>query len=699
TDYSPQRNPIIANTKYDIYLELPLIYFGPANDVTYAWKCDYSGNTNYAGLFYQVGFDDSAWGNCWMLFEWKNGTPPALPEPIGTLVPIAGSSSTNITYYFRKHFNFPALANTKSAELRLRFVIDDGAIFYMNGSEVYAVRMPTTRPMPWGTQASSSVGDAAYEPAINASAVVQPYYVITNGYLLNGDNLMAVEVHQNGTASTDITFGMILTAVVPPIGVAIQPPQIVTQPQSVYTNYGAIVEFSVEATGVAPLYYQWYFNNAPISGANSSILAMTNVIAQQGGSYFVVVTNDGGAVTSQVATLTFLPDTTPPTLVMAVGLLKATNYPPTEMPTYRDILLTFSEPMDAASVQNAANYGVSRQGGDALQISNVVVVNLTNVLLTTVEAREPFANYIVSVSNVKDASAEHNSIVATNFVIYQEVPLVYVANTNQIWKYDMSRTDFGTSWLTVEFDDSGWLNGVQLFLAKRGTPPATIEPIMTRLPDPVDSASQFVRTYYFRTHFTIPDGVDVTNAQLYLRYIIDDGAVFYLNGSEIHAYNMPANRPVSINDSSSTTLGDPTDYMPESDATAVVQPAYLLTVSNGVLKTGDNLIAVEVHQNSGTGSTDAAFAMNLTAVIPPTSGVTPPPTVIISQTFVVNDKIRINFPSQSGWTYTLESAPGLESQNLTWSAVTSVQGDGSVKVLEDTVSGGRKFYRLRAVKN
>ncbi|MGC9036341.1 MAG: immunoglobulin domain-containing protein [Verrucomicrobiia bacterium] len=694
TDLSPNRNPIVPNTKFDIYLELPLVYYGPTNDISYAWKFDYSG-TDYSGQFYQVGFDDSAWTNCWMLVEGKRGTVPALPEPIGTLLPGVDTANYIYTYYFRKHFYFPFGIDPRLAELRLRHVIDDGAIFYMNGNEFYSIRMPATpRPMTWNTQANGSVGDATYNPATDANALIQPYYVVTNAYLTNGDNVIAVEVHQNGTSSSDITFGMILTAVVPPIGVPARPPQIVTHPQSVTTNFGATVEFSVEASGVIPLNYQWYHNNLPLSGANSATLIITNVQSYHGGSYFVVVSNLGGSVTSQVATLTLPQDTVPPTLLMAVGILRATNYPPTQMPSYTDILLTFSEPLDPVSAQNVANYTVTKQGGGQLQVVNAVLVNMTNVLIQTATPREAMANYIVRVTNVKDASVQANPIVPTDFTIYQELPLIYIADTNHYWKYDISRTDWGTNWMAIDFDDSGWTNGLALFEAKRGTIPALPEPIMTLLPAPINDSNLFVHVYYYRTHFTVPDGVNVNAAQVYLRHIVDDGAVFYLNGKEIFAVNMPTNRPITYNDSALAAVGDAT-YEPPVAQNAVVQPAYLITNAN--LKIGDNLMAVEVHQSAGTGSSDHTFGMILTAVVPPFGGVTPPP-VRVTPPILVNNKIRFSFATESGWTYYLEATPGLEVQNLNWTAVTSVQGDGTVKTLEDNVIGGRKFYRLRAVK-
>jgi hypothetical protein len=695
TDYSPNRNPIVPNTQFDIYLELPLVYYGPTNDLAYAWKFDYSG-TDYSGQFYLPEFDDSAWTNCWMLVEGKRGTVPALPETIGTLLPTVTTDPYIRTYYFRKHFYFPTGINPQLAELRLRHVIDDGAIFYMNGHEFYSIRMPATpRPMTWDTLGSgSAVGDATYEPATNPNALIQPYYVVTNAFLTNGDNVIAAEVHQIGTSSSDITFGMILTAVVPPIGVPARPPQIATQPQSVTTNYGATVVFTVEASGVMPLYYQWYHNNMPVSGANAATLTLTNVQSYHGGSYFVVVTNLGGAVTSQVATLTLPPDTVPPTLLMAVGLLRATNYPPTQMPSYTDILLTFSEPLDPVSAQNVANYTVTKQGGGQLQVVNAVLINMTNVLIQTATPREAMANYIVRVTNVKDASVQANPIAPTDFTIYHELPLIYIADTNHYWKYDLSRTDWGTNWMAIDFDDSGWTNGLAMFEAKRGTIPALPEPIMTLLPEPINDTNLFVRTYYYRTHFTVPDGVNVSEAQLYLRHIVDDGAIFYLNGKEVFAVNMPTNRPITINDSALTAIGDAT-YQPPVDPNAVVQPAYLLTNAN--IRVGDNLMAVEVHQHTGTDSSDHTFGMILTAVVPPFGAVTPP-SVRVTPPIIVNNKIRISFATESGWTYYLESTPGLETQNLNWGVVTSVQGDGTVKTLEDNVVGGRKFYRLRAVK-
>ncbi len=48
------------------------------------------------------------------------------------------------------------------------------------------------------------------------------------------------------------------------------PPAIVTQPQSTTNVVGTTANFSVTASGTAPLSYQWQFNGTNIGGATSS---------------------------------------------------------------------------------------------------------------------------------------------------------------------------------------------------------------------------------------------------------------------------------------------------------------------------------------------------------------------------------------------------------------------------------------------
>lgn len=80
-------------------------------------------------------------------------------------------------------------------------------------------------------------------------------------------------------------------------------PTISAQPSTIETTPGTNPVFSVVAAGTLPLSYQWNFNGAPIAGANSSTLGLTNVQVAQAGVYTVTVTNAYGTVTSAPAVL------------------------------------------------------------------------------------------------------------------------------------------------------------------------------------------------------------------------------------------------------------------------------------------------------------------------------------------------------------------------------------------------------------
>ena len=92
-------------------------------------------------------------------------------------------------------------------------------------------------------------------------------------------------------------------------------PGITAQPQSLNVNVGSNVQFSVTATVTTPApTYQWYQNGQPFNGATESTLSFNNARTADAGDYTVVVTNELGSVTSDVAklTITAAPTTSPP---------------------------------------------------------------------------------------------------------------------------------------------------------------------------------------------------------------------------------------------------------------------------------------------------------------------------------------------------------------------------------------------------
>jgi hypothetical protein len=84
-------------------------------------------------------------------------------------------------------------------------------------------------------------------------------------------------------------------------------PSISGQPLSQTITLGGNATFSVTSTGSAPLSYQWFrAADQPITGATSPVLFLSPVQLSDASSYYVVVTNDAGQATSDMATLTIV---------------------------------------------------------------------------------------------------------------------------------------------------------------------------------------------------------------------------------------------------------------------------------------------------------------------------------------------------------------------------------------------------------
>jgi hypothetical protein len=84
-------------------------------------------------------------------------------------------------------------------------------------------------------------------------------------------------------------------------------PVITVQPANVRTNQGSNYTFSVNAVGIGPLDYQWFFNGTNISGATNATLALTNLqLEAHAGFYTVLVTDALGSRLSETGSLVVL---------------------------------------------------------------------------------------------------------------------------------------------------------------------------------------------------------------------------------------------------------------------------------------------------------------------------------------------------------------------------------------------------------
>jgi Lamin Tail Domain/Immunoglobulin domain/Immunoglobulin I-set domain len=227
----------------------------------------------------ELNYDDANWAAGSALFSYGN---PSLPAPIHTQLPFGPT-----TYYFRAWFTnaCPFATNT----LFLSTVVDDGAVFYLNGVEVLRLGMPSGS-ISYGTPANRTVNSAALEGPFNIAA-----WPLTIGW-----NLLAVEVHQAQSNSNTVAFGLTL-------GSTNALPLVVTMPLSEQTiPVGETVRFTVEASGEGPLAFQWYKDGLAIPGATNSDLTLFQVQSGDAAVYGVVVTDLFGSTVGSEARLDVL---------------------------------------------------------------------------------------------------------------------------------------------------------------------------------------------------------------------------------------------------------------------------------------------------------------------------------------------------------------------------------------------------------
>jgi hypothetical protein len=101
-------------------------------------------------------------------------------------------------------------------------------------------------------------------------------------------------------------------------------PAITAQPQNMTVADGGAAAFTVSASGTAPLSFVWsrdgteLVDGAGVSGSRGPTLSLTNVHAEQAGSYRVQVSNTAGIVNSSDAVLTVNPPPPPNNLTAAL---------------------------------------------------------------------------------------------------------------------------------------------------------------------------------------------------------------------------------------------------------------------------------------------------------------------------------------------------------------------------------------------
>ena len=170
-------------------------------------------------------------------------------------------------------------------------------------------------------------------------------------------------------------------------------------------------------------------------------------------------------------------------------------------------------------------------------------------------------------------------------VVQEPQPLQPLIGSETKWRYWANGYP-GDGWKAAGFDDAGWPSGVAP-LGRDSNSSSWTRPIRTKF-----ALTSNRITYYFRTTFT--NAVPTRKARLFLSYMLDDGAVVYLNGQELaRSQLMP-----------SGAIDDMTVATAAREPEGVLEGPFVL--ESDALRVGENVLAVEVHQNGG-GSSDLVW--------------------------------------------------------------------------------------------
>jgi len=158
-----------------------------------------------------ANYDDSTWIGSGPGLLWidLSGPNPDIPF-LDTVLPVdTNTGFPYITYYFRTHFSYTN--SLSGVSLLFTNYVDDGAVFYFNGAEIYRLRMPAAPAVIYNSTLATNY------PCDGYSTCPDPFTIsgslATN--LVGGDNVLAVEVHLDNALASAITFGSSLISTVP----------------------------------------------------------------------------------------------------------------------------------------------------------------------------------------------------------------------------------------------------------------------------------------------------------------------------------------------------------------------------------------------------------------------------------------------------------------------------------------------------
>lgn len=490
------------------------------------------------GSWKNLGYNDAAW--------------PAGAGELGygdgdetTCVPSGGggtlcnpTGNKYITSYFRKTIN---IANpTAFGAFTFNVERDDGFVLYVNGVEISRDNMPTGA-VGYATLATSAIEDAVIS------------VTIANTYFVAGNNDIAVEVHQSGASSSDLSFNLSLEG---------------TSKIYKYISMGDTWKYwaNTQANAPAATWTTTGFNDAAWPAAATEM-------GYGDGDETTCIPSGGGG-----------------TLCLPTGNKYITTY-------FRK-QISITNPSNFGSFQ----FNVERDDGFVLYVNGVEVTrnNMPNgaIAYNTVASADvedavitvsvPASIFLAGINTIaveihQRATSSNDLSFNLSLDAYTDIFIPFASS----WKY-LDNNTRPANWETTGFNDAAWATGYA-YLGYGDTH------IRTTVNYGADANNKYITTYFRKS-------VNIPNASTFPVFVVklrrDDGAVIYVNGTEVGRSNMPAGG-VNHSTLASGNVGG-------ADETA----DNLFYISSSYFVNGNNTIAVELHQELAN-SSDLGFDLQL----------------------------------------------------------------------------------------
>jgi len=334
-------NPALS-FQYTLYSDDSFYNSGPgAFDIYWVGNDQWSGNLTNSPVFATNAATLSVWATNEALlasanYDWTT------PDYAGTLNDLGSSAWTATATGLQQATNFYSLsassgfvgdvtsasaASNNVVSLYLMAASDSVGLTIFSGAGTYAPTLsfqvvaapkgapPAITAQPSGLTVNS--GDAAAFAVSATGNTPLAYQWFFDGSPVSGATAATLNLSPVTTQSAGSYFVVITnlygcaTSDLAALTVIPAVPVITAAPLSLTVAAGGSAGFSVAATGINPLTYQWYFNGSTLNGATAANLTIVGVAATNAGGYFVVVSNSYGSATSSVAWLMVI---TPPVL-------------------------------------------------------------------------------------------------------------------------------------------------------------------------------------------------------------------------------------------------------------------------------------------------------------------------------------------------------------------------------------------------